>query len=149
MAQTTATQELTINNGQFTSNGNFTGYTAKGKRVHIYKRQMESLGVKYDDANKPAEDTNLKAMLPFYCLAEEKTYSNRLGADGKPVVGPDGETGFTRLTALSVFESVDAIATAEAEELTLKGQIQNIVREKASNVGLSESQIDALLAVSI
>ena len=145
MAQTATTQELTVNNGQFTSQGNFTGYTALGKRVHIYKRQMESLGVTFDDANKPTENVKL----PFYCLAEEKEYSNKLGADGKPVTGLDGKTGFSRLTALSVFANVEALGGAVAEEFTLKGQIQNIVREKASNAGLNESAIDALLAVSI
>ena len=145
MAQTATSQKLTINNGQFTSQGNFTGYTALGKRVHIYKRQMESLGVKFDDTNKPVEDVKL----PFYCLAEEKSYSNRLGADGNPVVSPDGTTGFSRLTALSVFGNVDALGSAVAEEFTLEGQVQNIVREKASNAGLTESAIDALLAVAI
>ena len=145
MAQTATTQELTVNNGQFTSQGNFTGYTALGKRVHIYKRQMESLGVKFDDANKPESDVQL----PFYCLAEEKTFPNKLGADGKPVTGPDGKTGFSRLTALSVFANVEALGGAVAEEFTLKGQIQNIVREKASNAGLTENAIDALLNVVI
>lgn len=145
MPQMATTQELTVNNGQFTSQGNFTGYTALGKKVHIYKRQMESLGVAFDDSNKPTSEVNL----PFYCLAEEKSFSNKLGADGKPVVSPDGTTGFLRLTALSVFASVESLGGAVAEEFTLKGQIQNIVRQKASNAGLTESAIDALLSVSI
>jgi len=145
MAQTATTQELRINNGQFTAQGNFTGYTALGKSVHIYKRQMESLGVKFDESNKPVEDVKL----PFYCLAEEKSFSNKLGADGKPIVSPDGTTGFKRVTALSVFNTDESLGEAIAEEFTLKGKIQNIVREKASNAGLTESAIDALLAVAI
>ena len=144
MAQTATSQKLTINNGQFTSQGNFTGYTALGKRVHIYKRQMESLGVKFDESNKPVEDVKL----PFYCLCEEKSYTNKLGADGNPIASADGSTGFTRLTALSVFASVDSLGSAVAEEYTLEGQVQNIVREKASNAGLSETQVDALLSVT-
>jgi len=145
MAQTATTQELPISSGQFTSQGNFTGYTTSGKRVHIYKRQMESLGITFTDDNKPNEPVKF----PIYCLAEEKSYTNRLGADGKPVESPDGTTGFTRLTALSVFASDDALGGAIAEEFTLKGKIQNIVREKASNAGLTDSQVDALLAVAI
>lgn len=144
MAQAT-TQKLTVNNGNFTAQGNFRGYTALGKSVHIYKRQMESLGIKFDEANRPENDVKL----PFYCLAEEKSYSNKLDANGQPTVGPDGKTGFSRLTALSVFTSVDSLGTAVAEEFTLEGQVQNIVREKASNAGLTENAIDALLNVAI
>jgi hypothetical protein len=33
-----------INNGAFTANGNFSGYTALGVRVHLHKRQMNALG---------------------------------------------------------------------------------------------------------
>ena len=137
------TQEFAINNGSFVkSTGNFTGYTAKGQRVHIYARQMESLGI-----NK---DTDLKSVLPFYCIAEEKDYSNKLDANGQPVPNPiDGSLGFSRLTALSVFTTVDTLGSAIAEEFTLKGQVQNIVREKASNAGLTESQVESLLSVAI
>jgi len=34
-------KNFVINNGAFTANGNFSGYTALGVRVHLHKRQME------------------------------------------------------------------------------------------------------------
>ena len=84
-----------INNGSFTGNGNFSGYTALGVRVHFHKRQMEAL----------AWTTNEDITFPFFCIADEKEIGS-LDAEGKPVVNELGvEIKTKRLTALSAFKT--------------------------------------------
>ena len=124
---------LTINNGAFTSAGNFSGYTAKGKRVHIYKRQMEALGW----------STDKDVQFPFFCIAEIKQIQS-VDEAGKPVGDPSD-----RLTALSVFKERENLIEAHKEDALLDIEIKQAITEQATEVGLSKEAIDALLSVAI
>lgn len=122
-----------INNGTFTSAGNFSGYTATGLRVHIYKRQMESIGW----------TTDKDVQFPFYCIADFKTIQS-LDEKGNPV----GEAS-ERLTALSVFKDKSQLVNAHSESALLDIEVKQAINEQATKVGLTTTAIDALLAASI
>ncbi len=121
-----------INNGSFTAAGNFSGYTALGERVHIYGRQMDSLGW----------SGNNDVVFPFYTIGALKEINN-IDKDGT-IVSTD-----QRLTALSVFKTRQDITSAHTESAFLDVEIKKSIAEEASKVGLSEAAIESLLAVSI
>ena len=123
-----------INNGSFTANGNFSGYTALGERVHFHKRQMEALDWK----------TNTDVKFPFYSIATIKQIG-QLGADGKAVVDVNGlAVTADRLTALSAFKTRDEIKQAHADSALLDVEIAQEIKSQASSAGLSEATVQAL-----
>ena len=122
-----------INNGQFTANNNFTGYTATGVRVHIYGRQMAAL--------KWEENEDVK--FPFYCLATEKEITP-FDANGKPVAEK-----VKRLTATAVFMTVDQLAEAKGEVVLVEAKVNKLIAERASEAGLSEDTLKDLLSVAV
>jgi len=123
-----------INNGQFSANGNFSGYTATGVRVHIYQRQMSAIGWEADDDVK----------YPFYALAKEKEITP-FEADGKTL----SETKSIRLTATAVFTTVDALAAAKGEVVLVEAKVNSIIAKQAVAAGLSEDTMKDLLSVAV
>jgi len=123
-----------INNGQFSANGNFSGYTATGIRVHIYARQMSALNWEADEDVK----------FPFYALAKEKEITPYL-ADGKT----PSDTKAIRLTATAVFLTVDALAAAKGEEVLVEVKVNTIIAKQAVAAGLSEDALKDLLSVAV
>lgn len=123
-----------INNGGFTANGNFSGYTAMGERVHIYARQMAACNW----------ESNEDVKYPFYCLALEKEIEP-FGADGKT---PTGEK-VKRLTATSVFLTVEQLAEAKGATVLVEARVNNIIAKEAVAAGLSETAIADLLSVAV
>lgn len=127
-----------INNGAFTANGNFSGYTALGQRVHFHKRQMESLGWSKNEDVK----------FPFYSIAEDKEIG-QLDANGQPVMDSNGVAVTSkRLTALSAFTTRDSIKQAHADSALLDIEIAQEIKSQASSAGLSDSAINALQSVA-
>lgn len=126
-------KNLVINNGSFTAAGNFSGYTALGERVHIYKRQVEALGWSSND----------DVAFPFYCIAADKEIQ-QINEKGEPT----GEVS-TRLTALSVFKTRDDISQAHVQSATLDIEIKKSIAEEASKVGLDKAAIDSLLSATV
>jgi hypothetical protein len=127
-----------INNGAFTANGNFSGYTALGVRVHLHKRQMESL--------EWTKNEDIK--FPFFCIAETKLIG-ALDNAGKPVVDANGvETKSERLTALSAFKTKAEITQAHADSKLLDVEIAQAIQTQATSAGLSESAIATLTNAS-
>ena len=126
-------QNLVINNGSFSKAGNFSGYTALGQRVHIYSRQMESLGWSKDDDIK----------FPFYCIAAIKQVQS-VDEAGTPIGNPSD-----RLTALSVFKEKPDMIEAHKESAFLDIEIKQAINEQATKVGLSAAAVDALLTATI
>lgn len=123
-----------INNGSFTANGNFSGYTALGERVHLHKRQMEALEWR----------ANTDVKFPFYVIATIKQIG-QLGTDGKPVVGENGlPVTSDRLTALSAFKTRDEIKQAHADAALLDVEIAQEIKTQASSAGLSDATVMAL-----
>lgn len=128
-----------INNGSFTGNGNFSGYTALGERVHIHKRQMESINwTKQEDLK-----------FPFFVIGDTKQIG-QLDADGKPLTNQDGTpVTVDRLTALSVFKTKDEIKQAHVDARMLDVEIAQEVASQASSAGLSEESVKALMTAAI
>ena len=131
---------LTIVSGNFSSGenaqGNYTGYTALGKKVFIFKRQMKSLGWESDDAVK----------FPFYVIAEEKTIS-KLDANRKPVVDDAGNPLTSqRFQATAVFTNKDNIIEAYVDEATLEAEIKQSIAKVATSKGLTQSVVESLVA---
>ena len=125
-----------IISGTFTAAGNFSGYTALGKRIHLFKRQMQSLGWSADSEVK----------FPFYAIAEEKTIG-KLDANRQPVLDEQGNpVTDTRLTATAVFDSKDAITEACVEESTLGAEIKDSIAKAASSKGLTQEVVNQLVA---
>lgn len=123
-----------INSGNFTANGNYSGYTTLGERVHIHKRQMEALGWK----------ANEEVKMPFFVIATVKQIG-QLDKDGKPVVDANGVAVLSdRLTALSVFKTREEIKQAHADATLLDIEIQSEIKKQGSTAGLTEEQINAL-----
>lgn len=127
-----------INNGAFTANGNFSGYTALGVRVHLHKRQMESLEwTKNEDVK-----------FPFFCIAETKKIGS-LDPSGNAVVDANGvEITSDRLTALSAFKSKAEITQAHADSALLDVEIAQAIQTQATASGLSEASIATLANAS-
>jgi hypothetical protein len=118
-------QLLVINNGAFTKAGNFRGYTATGKDVHIFPRQLDAIGI--------TKETKID--FPLYVIADDKTYGAPIDATtGQPVPYADGSFTMTRRTALSVFKSRTDIKTAIAEERTLEMEIEHEVNAFAKSL---------------
>lgn len=127
-----------INNGSFTANGNFSGYTALGDRVHLHKRQMEALNWK----------TNTDIKFPFYTIATIKPIG-QLDDKGKPVLGENGlPVTSDRLTALSAFKTRDEIKQAHADSALLDIEIMQEIKAQATTAGLTDSAIQALATAS-
>ena len=127
-----------INNGAFTANGNFSGYTALGVRVHLHKRQMSALGW------EQTADVNF----PFFCIAETKQIG-ALNADGTAVVDKDGvEVKSERLTALSAFKTKAEITQAHADSKLLDVEIAQAIHTQAKASGLSDSALATLANAS-
>jgi hypothetical protein len=125
-----------IISGAFTTAGNFSGYTALGKRVHIFKRQMDSLGW----------SANEEVKFPFYAIAEEKPIS-KLDANRNPVVDENGNAVTDqRLTATAVFADKTNIIEACVEEATLGAEIKESIAKQATSKGLTQSVVDSLVA---
>jgi hypothetical protein len=127
-----------INNGAFTGNGNFSGYTALGVRVHLHKRQMSALGW----------EQTADVQFPFFCIAETKLIGS-LDASGNPVVDKEGvEVKSERLTALSAFKTKNEITQAHADSALLDIEIAQTIKTQATSAGLSESAIATLANAS-
>jgi hypothetical protein len=127
-----------INNGAFTANGNFSGYTALGVRVHLHKRQMEAL----------EWSSNADIKFPFFCIAETKQIG-ALNADGTPVMDTNGvEIKSDRLTALSAFKTKNEITQAHADSKLLDIEITQAIETQAKASGLSDSAIATLANAS-
>ena len=127
-----------INNGAFTANGNFSGYTALGVRVHLHKRQMSALGW----------EQTADVAFPFFCIAEEKQIG-ALNADGSTVVDANGVAITSpRLTALSAFKSKNEITQAHADSALLDVEIAQAIQTQATSAGLSDKAIATLANAS-
>lgn len=128
-----------IQSGAFTTNGNLTGYTALGERIHFHKRQMEAMGIK--------EAKDLK--FPFYAIATNKTI-NPFDENGKPATNADGSLKTAeRLTALSAFATKEALIGAHVDSATLDVEIKKNIISVAKEAGLTDAAVDALASLSI
>ena len=132
-------KNFVIVSGNFTENGNFSGYDAFGTRLHIHKRQMEAAGM----------DTIEKVKFPFHAIGAVKQIGQldensepKLNAEGAPVL-------VDRLTATSVFKTREELVNAHVDVATIDIDIKAAIAAKASTAGLTKEAVNALLAASI
>lgn len=96
-----------IQSGHFSQAGNFMGFSAKGEKIHIYKKDIIRLfpqvGIVYRCLGRYEKEL---VTLPFYCLAEDETF-DYMDCNGQ-------KTGhkFTRLTAFVISDKDYEIKTA-------------------------------------
>lgn len=100
-----------IQSGHFSQAGNFMGFSAKGEKIHIYKKDIIRLfpqvGIVYRCLGRYEKEL---VKLPFYCLAKEKEF-DYMDHDGQ-------RTGqkFTRLTAFVISDKDYEIKTAAVQD---------------------------------
>lgn len=96
-----------IQSGHFSQAGNFMGFSAKGEKIHIYKKDIIDLfpkvGIVYRCLGRYEKEL---VKLPFYCLAEDQEF-DYMDHNGQ-------RTGhkFTRLTAFVISDKKYEIKTA-------------------------------------
>lgn len=128
-----------ITAGNFTTNGNFSGYTALGERVFVHKRQMES--------QKWTKNEDVK--YPFYAIGEQREF-NEMDENNEPKKNDKGElVKFKRLSALSVFPTKEALINAHVEVATLDIGVKGAISAQAKSAGLTDDAVKALLEVAI
>ena len=128
-------QNLVINEGNFSAQGNFTGYTATGIRVHIFGRQLAKLGW--------SKDADVK--FPFYISAVEKIYGARLDDKGNEVPYADGSFTMKRLTATAVFKTKEEGVEANIADQTYAIEIANGVKKAYDLAGINQTDLKALV----
>jgi hypothetical protein len=128
-------QNLVINAGNFSANGNFSGYTSTGLRVHIYGRQLEAIGYKTQEDVK----------FPLYVSALEKTYEARLDEAGNPVPYADGEFKMKRLTATAVFKTKEEGVAANIADKTYAIEIANGIKKAYDLAGIDQADLQDLV----
>ena len=125
---------MVINSGNFSGNGNFSGYNTKGERIFVHKRQMDALGIKSNDEFKQ-----------FFAIVENKTYGARLDASGNPIPYADGKTTMTRATATAVFKTKEEYITAHVIDATLDAEVAHAIKKEYTAVGItSEAELEEL-----
>lgn len=112
--------------------GNFTGYNAGGQRIFIHKAQMEALGW--------SKDADVK---PFYALVDEKDIQTR-DANGELT-----DVLVKRLQALSVFKTQEELIDAVNSDAKIEIAVALDLKATATSAGLTDSQVNNLLAVAI
>lgn len=120
----------TFTTGNFSTAGNFSGYTATGERFFVHKRQMDALGL---------DASNLT--LPLYAIVDYKEINPR-DEDGNIL----SDTVVQRAQALSVFKTMQELVAATNADFKLEAEIQRDRAIYAKDLGLSQSTVDALLA---
>ena len=135
-------KKLVITGGNWTSNGNFSGYDREVGRVHFFGAQMRALGYEKDSA----------VAFPLYGIGVQKEF-DQVDEEGNPT----GEK-FTRWQANSLFKERKALVEALAAEDLIQAhvdsnmltvEIAKSVKATASSAGLSEAEVEALLEATI
>ena len=131
-------KNFAIHSGNFSANGNFSGYTALGERLFIHKTQMAGLSwTKTEDVK-----------FPFYAIGATKLIG-QLDANGKPAVNDDGTpVQVERLQALSIFPNKESLTAAHVDTATLDIEIKSAIKQSATAAGLSETAVSTLLELA-
>lgn len=133
-------RNFTIQSGSFSAGkGHFTAYSAKGEKVFVHKRIMDSLGF-----NKTVSPT-----FPLYAIVNKEEITP-WGDDGKPIMEADGVTVHKewREQALSIFKTKEAMIEAYVDDATLDIEIKQAISVKATASGLSADSLATLMAVT-
>jgi hypothetical protein len=91
--------------GHWSSAGNFIAESTDGSTIHVYAKQMETLG--YASILEEQQSLTPVVNFPFFMLAYNKQFINAAGVNA------------IRLTAASVWDSYDKLIKALLVELRL------------------------------
>ena len=140
-----------ITSATCTANGNVSAYTSKGERIHIYARQLTSLGLTKEQLGTDKEQGTkpITVANPLFCIAEHKTFNARKDDQGNSIPFADGSLTMTRLTALSVFTEKTQLIGAHVEENLLEQEIQHETTKVATSRGLTTSDVSTLANASV
>ena len=140
---------MIINSGSFTANGNFSGYNTKGKRVHIYGRQLSALGFtrKQDAQGKDTADVaNFKT---FFIIAENKKFPAKIDPITKLAVPyADGSLVMERLTATAVFATKQEYIDAHVMDEVLDAEVDAAIAKERSALGLTPTSVQEFASLS-
>lgn len=120
----------TFTSGNFSANGNLSGYNSLGERFFVHKRIMDSLGI---------DASNLT--FPLFALVDEKEI-NPKDEDGNIL----SDVTVKRAQALSVFKTMQELIDAKNADFKLDVAIQQDRAVYAKDLGLTDSAVNALLA---
>lgn len=128
-------KNVKIISGNFTEAGNYSAYDNKGNRYFVFARVMENNGWK----------TNEDVTLPFYANAVTKPIG-QLDANGEPLVDANGvAVTVNREQITCVYKSRQDLIDSAIEDIALDVEIQSAVQAHATQAGLSQSRVNALL----
>jgi hypothetical protein len=140
MSQTTsqAVQNVVIVSGQFSANGNYSGYDLLGiERYHIPARMMNSLGY--------AKGANEQVEFPIYASVVKKSFAPRVDADGNAIPNPDGTFGITdRPTVTALFKTLEQGIAANVANGEYARKVSIAVRKAETADGLTEETLTAI-----
>jgi len=125
----------TLTSGNFSANGNFSGYDAQGERWFVHGRAMEALGIK--------ADSDLKDVFPLYAMVTEREIQSR------DENGELSDTMVVRKQATTVFRTIDELVKAKNADIALEIAIKADLEATVSKSGLTEASVKALLEASI
>ena len=123
----------TFTSGNFSANGNFSGYDSGNVRWFVHGRAMESLGMK--------EDKDL--VFPLYAIVTEREIQSR------DENGELSDTMVIRKQATAIFKTIEELVKAKNADMALEIAIKADLEAIVSKSGLSDSSIKALLEASI
>lgn len=142
MEPVTDVQNVVIVDGQFSNNGNFSGYDALGtERYHIPARMMTRLGY--------AKGQNEAVTFPLFATVVKKSFAPRLDANGQPIPNADGTFGIKdRPTVTSLFTSLEAGVEANVATKGYDRAVRAAVKKAESSYGLTDNVLDAVKAIA-
>lgn len=140
-----------ITSATCTDKGNVSAYTSKGERIHIYARQLASLGLTTEmlGTDKVKGTNPITVDNPLFCIAEHKTFNARKDDQGNSIPFADGSLTMTRLTAMSVFTKKTQLIGAHVEENLLEQEIQHETAKVATSRGLTSDSVAQLANATI
>lgn len=111
--------------------GNFSGYSVKYGRIHVYAAQMEALGFKVGEP-----------VGTLYAMVDTTKEVTTLDDKGNEIPGSEK----VRPTAMFIFKTEDEMHKAGAAENLLAANERRYLKAQAADAGLSESEVADLLA---
>ena len=123
----------TLTSGNFSANGNFSGYDASGERWFVHGRAMQTLGME--------KDADLK--FPLYAIVTEREIQSR------DENGELSDTMVIRKQATAVFKTIGELVGAVNADVALDIAIKADLEATVSKSGLSDASVKALLEAVI
>ena len=136
---------ITVNGGNFTDSGNFTGYSINGDECHIPARVLS--GANLDKEN---------VKFPFYVVAKAKTHKWYVDKSNEIIRNPSPEQIVSeglveksivdRMTGTIIFKSKEDAASNFAELATGKEYIAKSVAKATTSLEINFSSMEGKVA---